>query len=84
MKNLTAQNIGKTVFFSDERYNNELLRYEVTQVKGVIESLLIDINFGAYGYNVRSMYGDCKFILKNDNTKNLVGNDINELYITIQ
>lgn len=76
---LTSQNIGKTVFYSDERYNDELEKYEVIYVKGIIDSLLIDINFGAYGYKVRSIYGDCNFIIKNENTKNLIGNELNEL-----
>jgi hypothetical protein len=77
---LTSQKIGEKVYFIDEMYDKDLKMYVPLKYTGVIDSLLIDVNFGSYGYLVKlSKNHLVNFILKNDNTKNLTGIDLNEL-----
>lgn len=79
-EDLTSSKIGEKVYFTDEMYDKELKKYTPLKYEGVIESLLIDVNFGAYGYRVKwSANHSVNFILKNYNTKNLTGIDLNEL-----
>jgi hypothetical protein len=80
---LTSANIGKQVIFKDDVYIKAKREYYELTIKGIIESLLIDINFGAYGYRVRSEYGDHNFILKDNHPalKNLIGRDLKEIIL---
>lgn len=81
---LTSQNIGQKCVYNYFFYGKN--GYESKQEIGTIKSLLIDINNGAYGYEINWDDINCKLIRNFINkslpfSKNLIGENLNELIL---
>jgi len=78
---LASKHIGCRVIYKEDIYNKISKRWKVLTTEGIIDSLLIDIHFGAYGFRVKSKTGDHNFIFKDALTDNLIGRNLNDLIL---
>lgn len=81
---LTSKNIGKKIVYNYFFYGKN--GYESKQQIGTIKSLLIDVNNGAYGYEINWDDSNCRIGCNFINkylpfTKNLIGENLNELIL---
>lgn len=76
---LSSSLIGQQVLYTDDYYIDK--KFESKTITGTVNALLIDVNFGAYGYLVildNQRNEKVNFIDKSiPDTKNLIGIDIN-------
>jgi hypothetical protein len=79
---LTSDNISKIVIFEDDWYSKDHKKYITSKVTGIIDCLLLDINYGAYGYTVITQgHKRINFIVKDNHPEimNLIGRDLSDL-----
>jgi len=80
---LSSSLLGQKVLYNDEYYIDK--KFQKITITGTVNALLIDVNFGAYGYLVildNERNEKINFIDRSiPETKNLIGRDINLISI---
>lgn len=80
---LSSSLLGQKVLYNDEYYIDK--KFQKITIAGTIKSLLIDVNFGAYGYRIlldNQRNEEVNFIDRSiPETKNLIGRNINLISI---